>query len=424
MPLLLLTNRRLAIFPFSWLFKESDSRQGLSARISFILMESIYTSHVDSLNTTSAHGIALQLVGQGKTVLELGAASGHVTKALKELGNTVTVVERDGRFAEQLADLADEVIITDLDWLDLRDRLIGKKFDVVLAGDVLEHCPRPELVLLQLHDLLQSDGYVVISLPNIAHGDVRLSLLAGKFDYQETGLLDRTHLRFFTRSSISTFLTNNNFEMAEIFPVTVEVGYSELGTHQSDIPLEAITYVQQDRDATAYQYVVKAVPQTRSAAQTDPYKSKYSDTAQVDQLLAEISLYQELVATTNSVRDHEHMHRARCVAEIESLRTKIHKSLHETQIENSKVLELTRSMEHLEQKLSDSQIAFLDARDSAIGAAAEAGELRFLLDRARHEHAVLTHQFNLLHTSRTWKIGRFVLLPLRAFRKVLRILMS
>jgi len=394
-------------------------------------MESIYTSHVDSLDTNSAHGIALKLIGQGKTVLELGAASGHVTKALNELGNSVTAVERDGRFTEQLARYADDVIITDLDWLDLRERLAGKKFDVVLAGDVLEHCPKPELVLLQLHDLLQPDGYVVISLPNVAHGDVRLSLLAGHFDYKSTGLLDRTHLRFFTRSSINTFLVDNNFELTEILPVTVEIGFTELGAAQAGVPVEAITYVQQDRDATVYQYVVKAVPQIRSDINPVDFVSKQTDSSHIDQLLAEIILYQELIATTNSVREHEYMHKTRCDAEIEHLRTKLHKSLHETQIANShilveqqRVVELTESMEQLQNKLSGSQIALLDARDSAIGSAAEAGELRFLLARSQHEQAVLINHINLLHTSRTWKIGRFVLLPLRALRKVLRTLMS
>ena len=117
-------------------------------------MESIYESQVDPLRPNDAHGISLQLVGKDKNVLELGAASGHVTKALKALNNTVTAVERDGRFKECLMELADEVVITDLDWLDLRERLLGKRFDVVLAGDVLEHCSHPELVLLQLHDLL------------------------------------------------------------------------------------------------------------------------------------------------------------------------------------------------------------------------------------------------------------------------------
>ena len=408
-------------------------------------MESIYTSHVDAANTNSSHGIALRLIGEGKTVLELGAASGHVTKALKALGNLVTAVERDGRFAKQLAEFADTVIITDLDWLDLRESLAGKKFDVVLAGDVLEHCTRPDLVLQQLHELLHPAGYVVISLPNIAHGDMRLSLLAGNFDYRETGLLDKTHLRFFTRRSIGLFLSTNDFKMDQIFPVTVELGLTELGAFQSDIPIQAIDYVRQDPDATVYQYVVKAIPEMRKTLPLENYENRQADSTRIDLLLAEVSRYQEIVATAKSLHEHDIMHKSRCDHEIESLREKLHTSHHKFQITNSLLLEeqqrvvelsrelleekqrireLTEKMEQVEQSLFDAQISYLAARDSAIGAAAEVGELRFLLARAQHENTVLVHQINLLHTSRTWKIGRTILLPLRVLRKVLRMLMS
>ena len=70
-------------------------------------MSSIYESNVDPLRPNDAHGISLQLIGRDKKVLELGAAAGHVTRALKSMGNTVVAVERDGRFAEQLAAIAD-----------------------------------------------------------------------------------------------------------------------------------------------------------------------------------------------------------------------------------------------------------------------------------------------------------------------------
>jgi hypothetical protein len=76
------------------------------------------------------------------------------------------------------------------------------------------------------------------------------------------------------------------------------------------------------------------------------------------------------------------------------------------------------------QKLTEFQLSYLDARDSAIGAAAELGEMRYQLAQAHHQIGSLVHQINLLHASRTWKIGRFILLPLRALRKALRLLMS
>ena len=408
-------------------------------------MESIYDSQVDPQRPNDAHGISLQLVGQGKNVLELGAAAGHVTKALKSLHNTVTAVERDGRFRDQLAELADEVIITDLDWLDLRDRLIGRKFDVVLAGDVLEHCSKPELVLLQLHDLLNPGGYVVISLPNIAHADVRLALLSGEFNYSDTGLLDRTHVRFFTRSSIESFLTQNDFEMSEIFASTASIGTTEFGPPRTDIPIEAINFVQQDRDAMVYQYIVKATPGTETSRESTPIFSQRSSDTRVDQLLAEVCLYQETIAQTNALNKREADRVFQSLSEIETLKNEIQQShqetaalherlltsQHETNLANlrvhdeqQKVLEYVQVMESNAKKLTETHIAFLDARDHAIGAAAELGELRYQHESARREIDSLAHQLNLLRGSRTWRIGRFVLLPLRAVRKALRLIMS
>ena len=81
-------------------------------------------------------------------------------------------------------------------------------------------------------------------------------------------------------------------------------------------------------------------------------------------------------------------------------------------------------MEAINQELIEVRLAYLDARDAAIGAAAELGEMRFQHAQAQLQVDSLVQQIDLLHTSRTWKIGRFVLLPLRAIRKALRLLMS
>jgi 2-polyprenyl-3-methyl-5-hydroxy-6-metoxy-1,4-benzoquinol methylase len=387
-------------------------------------MESIYESQVDPLRPNDAHGISLQLVGKNKKVLELGAASGHVTQALKALNNTVTAVERDGRFKDRLVELADEVVITDLDWLDLREKLAGQKFDVVLAGDVLEHCSRPELVLLQLHELLKNNGYVVISLPNIAHGDVRLSLLTGSFDYRDTGLLDRTHLRFFTRSSIETFLTNNHFNVDEIFASTASIGTTEFGPPKASIPIEAIKFVEQDRDAMVYQFIVKATPKTLRENEEAVIPKTRSEHEQIDQLLAEISLYQESLSHTQSRTQHEVSRIFDYLDEIASLKHEISTSQNDLRIAQTDVLTAQHENNLVIAKLRESQLSLLDARDHAIGAAAELGEIRFLQEISLREIDSLSHQLYILHGSRTWKIGRFVLLPLRAVRKVLSLLMD
>ena len=69
-------------------------------------------------------------------------------------------------------------------------------------GDVLEHLKDPWAILGNIKENLKPDGYVVASIPNIAHGAIRLALLEGRFDYTSLGILDDTHLRFFTRESI------------------------------------------------------------------------------------------------------------------------------------------------------------------------------------------------------------------------------
>ena len=429
-------------------------------------MESIYESQVDPLRPNDAHGISLQLVGQGKTVLELGAASGHVTTALKSLNNVVTAVERDARFSENLSEIADEVIITDLDWLDLRERLSGKKFEVVLAGDVLEHCSKPELVLLQIHDLLTPDGYVVISLPNVAHGDVRLSLLTGTFDYSDTGLLDRTHLRFFTRSSIHTFLHQSHFQVDAIFGSTASIGTTEFGPPKAGVPAEAIEFVQKDPDALVYQFIVKAIPEQFERSPLAAATPEYSGDAQVDQLLAAVCLYQDAIAQSNetNARDSQRLfdalshvktleedfdtklrelttsqHETNTIRhESNLLRQDLTTSRHETDTlrhelnllrvraheQEQDVIRYKHAMEIEITKRQEANLAFLDARDHAIGSAAELGELRYRHDKSLQEIDSLVHQLNLLHGSRTWRIGRFVLSPLTALRKVLRLILK
>jgi 2-polyprenyl-3-methyl-5-hydroxy-6-metoxy-1,4-benzoquinol methylase len=78
---------------------------------------------------------------------------------------------------------------------------------------VLEHLPDPIRVLRNVHSLLNPGARVVISVPNIAHLSVRAQLLFGRFQYSDRGILDRTHLRFFTRRTIKELLTDTGFSI-------------------------------------------------------------------------------------------------------------------------------------------------------------------------------------------------------------------
>ena len=154
----------------------------------------------------STHETLLSLIPRGSTVLDLGCAIGYLGGELRRVGCDVYGVD-----ANPLAiDAAASQGYTALELLDLNnfDQLPfgGKKFDVVLAADVLEHLLEPDQLLIRLHELVAPGGNLLISVPNIAHGSVRLSLLTGRFDYVEVGILDRTHLHFYTFKSARMLL--------------------------------------------------------------------------------------------------------------------------------------------------------------------------------------------------------------------------
>ncbi|MBS0509536.1 MAG: methyltransferase domain-containing protein [Proteobacteria bacterium] len=148
----------------------------------------------------------LRRVPRGASVLELGPGPGAMTQILRARAHAVTVVENDASAVRMLQPLGVQTVQSDLDGMAWLDALHGERFDAILACDVLEHLHSPDQVLKALSGLLQPMGSLVISLPNIAYAGVLASMRAGVFDYADKGLLDRTHLRFFTRRSIEQLL--------------------------------------------------------------------------------------------------------------------------------------------------------------------------------------------------------------------------
>ncbi len=148
----------------------------------------------------------IRLTGENKRVLELGCATGSTTKVLQERGCRVVGIEIDADAAQIAEQFCERVIVADLDLLDIDEALGDDTFDVIIAADVLEHLRNPLRVMTACLEHLRDEGEVLLSIPNIAHADARLALLRGDFDYQWCGILDETHMRFFTRRTLETFL--------------------------------------------------------------------------------------------------------------------------------------------------------------------------------------------------------------------------
>jgi 2-polyprenyl-3-methyl-5-hydroxy-6-metoxy-1,4-benzoquinol methylase len=231
----------------------------------------IYDSPLDLANANDPRTLALRFIAPGKTVLELGPATGRVTRVLSERGCRVVAVERDGAMAPKLEPYCSRVIVGDVERLSLEEVFGEQRFDVILAGDFLEHLAHPLKLLQDLKRYLSEDGYIVASIPNIAHGSVRLSLLNGKFEYKDIGILDRTHLRFFTLDSILRLFADAGFAVVDVQRVHQDA-FKEpyLDRSQLDEPElspELRRLIEDDLDAATVQFVVKAFPVNLSAAQ-------------------------------------------------------------------------------------------------------------------------------------------------------------
>lgn len=218
-----------------------------------------YWTAVDPSAPNNAHAFALDLVGHNKRVLELGPAAGAVTRALVDRGCNVVGIEVDAEAAEGLAEVAD-CLVGDLNDPTLLAKAAEQHlYDVVLAGDVLEHLTDPTSVLRASREVLVPGGYVVLSLPNIAHADIALALLEGRFPYSDTGLLDRTHLRFFTEAGIVEMLDQCGLVMVDMRRVVTPVFGTEVELDPATIAPEVLAAALSHPEAETYQFVVRAV---------------------------------------------------------------------------------------------------------------------------------------------------------------------
>lgn len=176
----------------------------------------------------SSHYYLERLGWAGLRILDIGCGEGFVAERLKARGNRVTGVDilEKPRCRGALETYLRCDLLRDLP--SGLDALPPAAFDRILLMDVLEHLPRPELLLQVCRRLLAPGGEVFISVPNVANITVRLSLLVGRFEYADRGILDRTHLRFYTRRTFRRFLDENGYraerEWMSVMPVELALG--------------------------------------------------------------------------------------------------------------------------------------------------------------------------------------------------------
>src|SRR4029450_880405 len=163
----------------------------------------------------SSHSLILSRLGagRGRRALDVGAADGFLAAELTARDWKVTALERDPVQVARAAARCERAIAVDL---ERETPALAGLYDAVIYGDVVEHLSDPLRVLIDLNRHLAPGAVVIVSVPNVAHLYVRLSLLLGRFEYGDRGILDRTHLVFFTRRTFLAFLGRAGLSVREM----------------------------------------------------------------------------------------------------------------------------------------------------------------------------------------------------------------
>ncbi len=199
-----------------------------------------------------------------RMLVEVGCMSGALAREFKKIAPQVlyTGVEIDPNYAELASKYCDSVYTLNID--DAPDYFwkMHSNVDAWIFGDVLEHLKDPWKVLSQIKKVIPGDGYVAACIPNAQHWSIQAKLSIGDFRYEESGLLDRTHLRWFTRQTICEMFENCGFRVVQIIPRIFQENNSLeiLNSISNTAALLGCNPDDAIRDALPLQYIIKAVP--------------------------------------------------------------------------------------------------------------------------------------------------------------------
>ena len=218
----------------------------------------IYQINLNMDNTNDARIIGYSYIVPESTVLDIGSACGDFGALIKKEKNcNVFGMEYDAQSIKiaQKLNVYQQLDQIDLNVFDENDyKEYFDFFDSIVLLDILEHLLDPEKVLISLKKFLKEDGYFVISLPNIAFFDIKVSLLEDDFTYTDTGILDRTHIKFFTYKTIITFMASLNLKINDCKVVVNDL------TLENKLPRNVKKFIVKDPHSFVYQYVMKVYP--------------------------------------------------------------------------------------------------------------------------------------------------------------------
>lgn len=224
-------------------------------------MKSKYDMEMEQISAKdeSSHGKILRQILPGTKVLECGCATGYMTRYMKEvIGAKVYIIENDKLAYQEAIQFAEDGICADLTENYWTKKFENEKFDCILFADVLEHLQSPETVLQKAVKLLKDDGKIIISIPNVTHNDVILSMCNNSWRYTSIGLLDDTHIRFFGEEDLDSLMESAGLCIT-IQDATIRATLTtEQKCSNQTINSEFLQYLKKRPYGEVYQFVLTA----------------------------------------------------------------------------------------------------------------------------------------------------------------------
>jgi O-antigen biosynthesis protein len=370
----------------------------------------------NALPENSSHRKMLDLIGEQKTVVDFGCNTGYMAQFLNYSQCKVVGVDISSDAAAIAEQYCTQVIVADLDFTTLAEILPDQTFDVAIFGDVLEHLRDPWKVLEQTKSILNPGGYVVVSIPNIAHGAIRLALLQGNFDYEKQGILDNTHLRFFTRKSVEELFEASGY-LIEAFDRTTIPVFSAPNNNiipslnRADFQADLLAQVETQPEVETVQFIIRAYPATLEGQLAIAKKRNLQLNAEKDNLLHQLQQSHTETEQTQQQLQQTQQQLQQTQLQIQHLQSLLTQAQSERSLAQAEVAQIEESLQQTQNELCEAQSLTEDVQTELLETKAQQQETRTRLKRVRgrleRSEKILAHvrgEVIAIKTSKFWKV--------------------
>ena len=254
----------------------------------------IYAREIDSSERTSL-SVLTGHIRPGARVLDLGCGSGAIGRFLAQRdgadGVTIDGLTISTDEAALAAPHYRRVEVADLDHVRLLDVFPAAGYDAIVCADVLEHIRQSPRVLDECRQLLAPEGRLLLSIPNASYAGLVAELMAGEFRYRKEGLLDETHVRFFTRRTLMRFLREHGWVAEQADTIERQLPDSEFRVAFDALPPAVSRYLLALPEALTYQFIISAYPGEATVPSTDTAGDGASSTTQPAETLPAQALF-------------------------------------------------------------------------------------------------------------------------------------